>query len=692
MVNARIVLVAATIAIAIGTIFLIFFVGNKDEVDSNGDGVLDMFTMSGELTCDGCQWSDMDSDTVTGESDVVRATISIDTTGDSIRMEIHAIWSIVHFYMVDGTWYTIVDPQTTAPNDEGVEEKIFEAELSDPLDPDSGFETIDYEITGQPTVTIGPDSNPLQVSCSNAGWDQTVMDETFKIRDDSTANYNDGTNALTVETQWGDFDITFENGIPKVITGKYLPAGVEAPAEEGELFGFKDITFVVTDFQANAAFKTVSDSATVTFDDNNCEAALDTPTLTRHLQEEPVELTQEQIIDATAEILAADIAMNEYRAQFGSVHDEGHAEALQMDRNLAITSDAQDLLQVAFSTYREVSGIPAGQCEIENNGERQPYHRASGYTLVARGGYFNNAMPAGHFDAVSSPMHSTICKKGNRCVFSWRGSSNIPNWINNIQGAFTTDNINTDVNGQTRKVHSGFMDEVMFGINARNSYSGFTPLAGQTTAGKSLGEIWNDIEAIAGCTERVYTGHSLGGAAANVGQYLFEKSLGFQHSNHQGGDGLAHTWAAPQAWITDRAERSSAHKSCSNKRFFLSTNKRVDPVPGLLKIAKVTGKDYDFSDTPFEIYHNDNYCKSSKRCTKRSGWRRRWFGTWKCKTVKDCGEQTKIVKKACDDESGGAPLWKSLWKWGFGLHVNPYITYLDKAANDGVSPDSYLDF
>jgi hypothetical protein len=179
-----------------------------------------------------------------------------------------------------------------------------------------------------------------------------------------------------------------------------------------------------------------------------------------------------------------------------------------------------------------------------------------------------------------SLFHSLLLFFSSSCFF-YRGSSNNENWINNAEGAILLDDIPTSDPGRTRKVHRGFLQETIMGVNAVNSYTGFDEAR---TKDKQMYEVWNDINAITGCTERIYTGHSLGGGCSVVGHYLFEKSHDTSadpifdvHSAYTGGNGRGVSWAGPAPWVHEAdntlPDGISEEPMCINKRWFLDTSR-----------------------------------------------------------------------------------------------------------------------
>jgi hypothetical protein len=337
-----------------------------------------------------------------------------------------------------------------------------------------------------------------------------------------------------------------------------------------------------------------------------------------------------------------------------------------MDRNLRALTHAEIMAQLAFGTFEvvNVNGNEVGNGQCYKSGVNG---YANGYTLVARGGYETGKGPNGHTDSLDSAMHTTICKSGNDCAFNWRGSSNLQNWLNNV--SYKPTNIKVEGWGN-REVHGGFLTETENGINALNSYAGYS----SSLKGQSMMKVWHELS----CSQRYYTGHSLGGAAASVGHYLFEKRVKPYGADAAGnaifGSGLAVTFAAPQAWTTTRSGGRSMDPLCSNKRFFLESTFGDDPVPGLTKIAVITqplfNSNFDHGEHAYVI-------KTSRQCGPVGcSWRGRWYARYYwCESWEWCTEKNEVNDRGCDAEDGGG-----LGVWN---HVQPYLDNLVKAVDEG---------
>lgn len=631
--NAKLLVTIVAIVVAISTVIVFSVTGG----DSNGDGVLDAFHLLGTLTCDGCSWE------TDGASDGVIVELSVNTIG-SISMDLHANYGIHHWYLVDGTWYNVVDPSTT---------------LDGETDAMIGDGTFEYE-----GAVYTKDSAAFQYSCSAAAWDGAAFAADFDVSDDG--------DSAVVHTSFGPITINFVDGLPSSMTAKYVP--------KGDNKKIVDVTLAVNSFvTTNTPITMVT-----ALDDSDCEqTTLSTEDARRMQSAKYAHLEGEEKIAAMTQAgIDLDIEQRKLHESFAHL-GEAAGDAIQMDRNLRNLKHEEEILQAAIGVYNYVGDIPHATCYVQ---EGETSHN-NGYQLVARGGYQNNAgeKPSGWSD-IDSPQHSMICAKGNKCLFAWRGSTVGDNWINNIdffavsfeqsavEGAAkcgtTTDSgfwdsayneaFGTECSPlglDDRDVHRGFFKETKFGIDVKNSADSDVTgkyLNGNNLQGTSMGDVWKSMSAITGCSERYYTGHSLGGAAAAVGHWYFEKAV-TSHYKGAAGSGDAVTFAAPQPWRTRAGDGISDDPQCNNKRFYLETWIGDDPVPGLpgLLLSDLNGLYFDHADYAYRMYHSWDCDTSSGWVSKRSCW---WGGcvTWGYPTFSvSCHWTNTIDDMGCDSEGGG---------------------------------------
>jgi hypothetical protein len=687
--NAQLLVTLITIIVAISVVIAFTLGGGSN--DANNDGMMDSFTVKGDVSCPDCVWESKYG------IESFQAELAVNTIG-GIKIYVHAQHELMHFYLEEGVFFATFEPSSVDAN--GVKYLADDAKR---------------ELNG---VNYTNTDAGVQWNCQRVPWDTASFEEVVGF-DKNGSPAAEGSDSIIATTPYGDITFHFQDGGLASLTIDYTP--VEQPVE-GNSDSFP-VTLYVTEFLATANMN----NGDFTFDTSDvmCQNADFTITRALEVEEEAgvdalKEMNEEDNLAARiaihAEITAADVARQAYLDSFGS--DEGADLQVEFDsRNLrtggGTISHEEAMNQAAMASYETsgdgsstfqnlldgipMLGVPNGLCVVPDksiaDGHLVLYptsgNQESGYELVARGGYLTHQRPdddSTYTNEGNNPMHATICKRGSKCVFSWRGSTTIKNWINNFDAFVTETNPGASAGAAVRRHHRGFRKEMMNGINAVNSASSTTHY------GKTLGDIWENEMPNDGCTERFYTGHSLGGAAATLGQWYYEKEyVNGQSGKFSSGTGKAVTFAAPQSWLTTvNDNRVTADvPMCSNKRFFIETvqtgNDPVPGIPGLLSDklfsqllsdtscirrgdCQTAFGNYDHAEYAYVIKHDLFSC----RCIGPSFWGACPFF---------CGPEAFVLDKGCDEYEGKKLSISTLAVWN---HLQWfYVTYLRMAVDEG---------